>query len=239
MKRRGRPPRTGSSSASRGQLDREPADLGLGRGHHRRVGGAREQLRAEADAERRQAEVEQPLQEERLLAQPRMVVVLVRVHRAAEDHHRAVGVERPRDRRPPGEAPLVEPVAALERDLAERAGAAVVAVDHAEHVHRRESSRERGRRRPRSRRFELLDRDRDRPCSTTANGRDGGADARAEAAGCRPEWPRSPRPRGDASGDARSRTERVRALLQLRREDVACRPSWSSRCRPSSSRRRS
>ena len=68
-------------------------------------------------------QVEQPLQEQVLLAQPRMVVVLVGVHRAAEDEHRAVRVERTRQRRVPREAPLLQRVAARGDDVGEHAGA--------------------------------------------------------------------------------------------------------------------
>ena len=80
-------------------------------------------------------QVEQPLQEEVLLAQPGMVVVLVRVHRAAEHEHAPVRVERPRQRLAPGEAPLLEVVAARLDDVAEHAGPDALSVNDAENVH--------------------------------------------------------------------------------------------------------
>ena len=67
-----------------------------------------------------------------------MRVVVVGVHRAAEDEHRVVRLERPRRRRAPGEAPLVEPVAALLDRRREELRARVVAVDDRENVHRAE-----------------------------------------------------------------------------------------------------
>src|SRR5438132_9284308 len=69
-----------------------------------------------------------------------MAVVLVGVHRAAEDEHGAVVVERPRERRVPGQAPLLQPVAGPGDDLAEDPGTNRVAVDHREHVHRAEGT---------------------------------------------------------------------------------------------------
>src|SRR5262249_40977535 len=88
-----------------------------------------------ADPEQRGAEVEQPLDEHVLLAQPRMPIVLVGVHRAAEDEHCPVLVHRAGRRRSPGEAPLVEDVPALRRDVGEDAGADFLAGDDREGVH--------------------------------------------------------------------------------------------------------
>ena len=60
-------------------------DLGLARGAHLGARRLRDQLRAQADAEERRAALE-VLDEERVLAaQPRVLLVLVGVHRAAED----------------------------------------------------------------------------------------------------------------------------------------------------------
>src|SRR5262249_13231529 len=70
-----------------------------------------DQLDAEADAEDRYVPVEQALDEQVLLAEPGVAVVLVGVHRAAEDEHGVVVVDRPRRGRAPGEAPLLEVVA--------------------------------------------------------------------------------------------------------------------------------
>ena len=117
-----------------------PADLRLRRGHHRCVGRSRKELRAEADAENRLVQVEDPLDEERLLAQPRVAVVLVGVHRAAEDEDRAVVVDRPRRRLAPGEAPLLEVVPTLPDDLAEHTRPRRLPVDHGEDVHGANSS---------------------------------------------------------------------------------------------------
>ena len=64
-----------------------------------------------------------------------MTVVLICVHRAAEDEHGAVGVERLRQGRFPGEAPLVEVVPAFLDDVAEDARTDSVAVDDRQHVH--------------------------------------------------------------------------------------------------------
>ena len=65
-----------------------------------------------------------------------MVLLVVGVHCAAEDEHGAVGVERPRRRRAPAEAPLLQLVSPLGDGLGEDSRADVVAVDHREHVHR-------------------------------------------------------------------------------------------------------
>src|SRR5580765_6376758 len=101
------------------ELDGEPADLELTRRLDGRLCGLRKQLRTEADAEHGQVEVEQPLQEEAFFAEPRMVEILVGVHGAAEDQHGPVGVDRFRQRRVPGKAPLLEPVASLAHDVSE------------------------------------------------------------------------------------------------------------------------
>ena len=49
-------------------------------------------------------------QPERLVAEPRVMVILVGVHRTAEHEYRVVRIERARRRRAPAERPLVEPV---------------------------------------------------------------------------------------------------------------------------------
>src|SRR5262249_52447918 len=77
------------------------------------AGGARQQLDSEADPEGRPLPREKLLEPQRLLPQPRMPLVLVSVHRAAEDEHGVVRVEWARWRRVPREAPLVELVALL------------------------------------------------------------------------------------------------------------------------------
>src|SRR5207247_2222164 len=118
-----------------GELDGEPADLGLLQWIHRSVRRLRDELRAEADSQDRRVQIEQPLQEEVLLLQPGMMIVLVGVHRAAEDEHRAVCVERTGQRLAPGKAPLLEPVAALADDVAEHARAHARAMDDCQHLH--------------------------------------------------------------------------------------------------------
>jgi len=99
------------------------------------VARLRDQLSAEADAKHGNVQVEQSLDEEVLLAEPGMVVVLVGMHRAAEDEHRAVVVDRPRRRRSPGEAPLLELVPARGDRLEEHACAHGLAVDEPEDLH--------------------------------------------------------------------------------------------------------
>ena len=64
-----------------------------------------------------------------------MMFVLVCVHGASEDEHGAVRVERAGQRRAPGEAPLLEPVAALANDVAEDARAHLRAMDDGENFH--------------------------------------------------------------------------------------------------------
>jgi hypothetical protein len=63
-----------------------------------------------------------------------MSLVLVGVHRTAEDEHCAVGIERLRQRGFPGEAPLVESVPAFPDDVAEDAGPDLLAVDDGQNV---------------------------------------------------------------------------------------------------------
>src|SRR5439155_5658468 len=115
--------------------DREPADFGLLGGKHGRVRRLREQLRPEADSEDGHVQIEQPLQEQVLLPQPGMMIVLVGMHRAAEHEHRAVRVERTRQGLVPGEAPLLEPVAALADDVAEHTRANAPAMDDRQKIH--------------------------------------------------------------------------------------------------------
>src|SRR5215208_1755627 len=64
-----------------------------------------------------------------------MVAVLVGVHGTAEYEHAPVRVERPRQRHSPGQAPLLEPVAARGDDVAEHSRPDLVAVDDCEDVH--------------------------------------------------------------------------------------------------------
>jgi hypothetical protein len=63
-----------------------------------------------------------------------MPLILVGVHRTAEDQHGAVRVEGLRQRRVPSKAPFVEPVPAFPDDVAKGAGADLLAVDDRENV---------------------------------------------------------------------------------------------------------
>ena len=91
------------------QLDRKPADLRLARAEDLCAGRPRDELRAEADAEQRRAVVEQALEPAQLRRQPAVALVLVGMHRAAEDDHgvgtlwrRAAELYRPLDELVPG-----------------------------------------------------------------------------------------------------------------------------------------
>ena len=79
--------RNGIGSSGVGELDRIPADLRLGRAEDVGAGRPRDELRAEADAEQRRAVLEQPFEPPQLGAQPAVPLLLVGVHRAAEDDH--------------------------------------------------------------------------------------------------------------------------------------------------------
>ena len=78
------------AGAALGQLDLEPADLGLGGPEDTRTRCAGDQLRAEADAEQRRPALELPLEEAELRRKPRVTVLLIGMHGAAE-HDRGVG----------------------------------------------------------------------------------------------------------------------------------------------------
>ena len=85
---------------------------------------ARDQLRAEADAEERHFAVDGLAYERGLVGEPGMLGVLVGVHRTAEDHDRVVarrGVER---RGVLGDHDPLEPVAALLDEVFEEPAAA-------------------------------------------------------------------------------------------------------------------
>jgi len=70
-----------------------------------------------------------------LLAQPRVLLLLIDVHRTSEDENRAVVLERPRRGRAPGNAPFLEPVAARLDRVAEDACAHLLVVDDGQDVH--------------------------------------------------------------------------------------------------------
>ena len=71
-------------------VDLVPADLRRRGRADVRADRARDQLRAEADAEERHFAVDRLADERGLVGEPRMLCVLVGVHRAAEDHDRVV-----------------------------------------------------------------------------------------------------------------------------------------------------
>jgi hypothetical protein len=128
------------------QLDLEPADLGRGRGADPRTGRPCEHLGAEADAEGGDAALERLDEELGLAREPREVVVLVGVHRPAEDEHGVVGGRRLREPAE-GDLPALEPVPGRLDDLVEDAAGDVRAVGDGEDAHRGDcSARSRGRR---------------------------------------------------------------------------------------------
>ncbi len=120
------------------QVDREPADFGLGGRADPRSSRASHELRAEADADRRHARLQSPLDERHLIREPRVLGVLVRVHRPAEDHDRVPAPRVVGRRVAFGDDPAVEVVAslddrALEQPAAARGGGVV---DDGEDAHR-------------------------------------------------------------------------------------------------------
>ena len=129
-RRQRRPDRIGGALVR--QLDREPAHLGLGGPVDARAGGAGDQLRAEADAEERRPALELALEQAELGPEPGVAVVLVGMHRAAEDDHR-VGVLV--GDAVAGDVSLDELVAGGPHGVLEDAGADVVAVREREDPH--------------------------------------------------------------------------------------------------------
>ena len=117
------------------QDDVDPADLRLVEPPHLRAGGAREQLHAEADAEHRPPVGDERLEPRDLLRDPRVHVLLVGMHRAAEDEIRVVRVDRPRRLARPREAPLVEDVAAVADHGLEQLRPSFRPVHHRQHPH--------------------------------------------------------------------------------------------------------
>ena len=99
-----------------------------------------EELAAEADPEDGEIAPQRVGDQVDLLADPGVVLHLVHVHRAPEDHERVVVVGRRRGRVPEREAPLVELVASLTRGVAEDPRMGVAAVDQREDAHPGESS---------------------------------------------------------------------------------------------------
>jgi hypothetical protein len=99
-----------------------------------RAGGPGEELAAEADAHERLAAVQRLPYEVVLVHEPGMLVLLVHMHRAAEDDEsvEALGCL---GRRPLRDVPLEKLVVALADDIREEPGRAVVLVGQAEDAH--------------------------------------------------------------------------------------------------------
>ena len=112
-----------------------PADLRLARPPRLSPGGAREQLRAEADAEHRHPGGEQLRQERDLVRDPGMRVGLIDVHRAAERDHGAVGVPSAGEVIRLGSMPHVELGAGVADRLGEHAGPGIALVADRKHPH--------------------------------------------------------------------------------------------------------
>jgi hypothetical protein len=115
------------------ELGLVPADLGLRGAPHRPARRLRHELRAEADAEHRRAKLEQLAEEALLVAQPRVRLLLVHVHRAPEHHRGAKAVVG--GRRPLVRQPLHELVPGRQRRFREHACGGVVVVDDGEYPH--------------------------------------------------------------------------------------------------------
>ena len=120
------------------QVDREPADLGPGRRPHPRSSCTSHELRAEADAERRHAGRQSPLDERHLAREPRVLGVLVGVHRPAEDHDRVPAPRIVGGRVALGDDPAVKVVTSLDDRALEQPAPArgVGVVDDGEDAHR-------------------------------------------------------------------------------------------------------
>ena len=104
--------------------DLVPSHLGIGGAADARARGAGDQLRAEADPEERNLTIERSADERGLVREPGMLGVLVRVHRAAEDHDRVVALRRVGLRTAVDRDPALQHVAALPDEVLEQAPAA-------------------------------------------------------------------------------------------------------------------
>ena len=100
-----------------------PADLRARGRADARADRTRDQLRAEADAEQRHLAVDRLADEVGLVGEPRVLAVLVGVHRAAEHHDRVVVFRSVEGRGVVRDADAVEPVAALLDDVLEQPAA--------------------------------------------------------------------------------------------------------------------
>ncbi len=117
------------------QRDVEPADLGRACRTDCGARCARKHLRAEADAEHGNLCCEDLAQELLLALEPGEAIVLIRVHRAAEDHHRVVARGRI-GRSAVGHRPPLERVPTRLDRLVEDAARNGRAVVDREHAHR-------------------------------------------------------------------------------------------------------
>ena len=113
-------------------LDGEPADLRFRRAEHFGARRPGDELGAEADAEQRGAAVEQALEPAQLRRQPAVALVLVGMHRTAEDDHRIGTLRR---RAAELDRPLDELVPGLLHGVSEHAGADARAVRQRKYTH--------------------------------------------------------------------------------------------------------
>jgi hypothetical protein len=118
-----------------GELDREPADLGLRRALDAASRRAREELCSEADSERRCAFVEDALEVRELRHEPRVRLILVRVRRPAEHEHGSVLARLPLRQLAAVKVHLDHAVAAGLDHVAEERGSSAVAVHEREDIH--------------------------------------------------------------------------------------------------------
>jgi hypothetical protein len=117
------------------KLNAREAELRLRRGSDVRARRLRQQLPAEADAERRHALLQESAHELVLAPKPRMLVLLVDVHGASEDEDGVVIAQRPRRIGTLDDPPLVELVTVAAHDIVEHLAAHLVAVHHGEQPH--------------------------------------------------------------------------------------------------------
>ncbi len=122
-----------------GGLHVTPADLGLGRSAYERAGRAGDELRPQADPEQRHAALDQLGEQRTLPWEPRVLGVLVRMHRAAEGDHGVVVARVPPRRAVLGHAPLVQLGAARVDRIGEYPGTGIRFVDDREHAHAEQS----------------------------------------------------------------------------------------------------
>jgi len=115
--------------------DVEPADLRGARAPHLRAGRRRQQLGAQADAERRQPGLHRVAQQLDLAAEPRQAVGVADVHATAEDDQGAEVVQRRRHVLPATWVPLDQLVPCGRGAAGQEAAAAAARMQHAEDSH--------------------------------------------------------------------------------------------------------